>query len=72
MFPNRYYFSVLMIHFPRIRNYNSRWGEGGAWRILVGPDAERLDQLVRQSPEQAYDIDFFEAFAREVGWRVGS
>jgi hypothetical protein len=42
------------------------------WRILVGPDAERLDQLVRQSPEQAYDIDFFEAFAREVGWRVGS
>ena len=42
------------------------------WRILVGPDAERLDQLVRQSPEQAYDIDFFEGFAREVGWRVGS
>ena len=42
------------------------------WRILVGPDAERLDQLVRQSPDQAYDIDFFEGFAREVGWRVGS
>jgi hypothetical protein len=42
------------------------------WRILVGPDAERLDQLVRQSPEQAYDIDFFEGFARAVGWRVGS
>ena len=42
------------------------------WRILVGPDAERLDQLVRQSPEQAYDIDFFEGFASEVGWRVGS
>ena len=41
------------------------------WRILVGPDAERLDQLVRQSPEQAYDVDFFERFAREVGWRIG-
>src|SRR4051794_21330190 len=42
------------------------------WRILVGPDAERLDQLVRQSPEQAYDIDFSEGFAREVEWRVGA
>src|ERR1044071_2890529 len=42
------------------------------WRILVGPDAERLDQLVRQSPERAYDTDFFEEFAKEAGWRVGS
>jgi hypothetical protein len=41
------------------------------WRTLVGLDAERLDELVRQSPERAYDIDFFESFAREVGWRVG-
>jgi NAD(P)-dependent dehydrogenase (short-subunit alcohol dehydrogenase family) len=41
------------------------------WRILVGDDAHRIDQLVRQSPERAYDIDFFESFAEEVGWRLG-
>src|SRR5260221_13782934 len=41
------------------------------WRILVGDDAHRLDDLVRRSPEQAYDLDFFERFAREVGWRLG-
>jgi NAD(P)-dependent dehydrogenase (short-subunit alcohol dehydrogenase family) len=41
------------------------------WRILVGDDAHRLDELVRQSPEDAYDVEFFEAFAAEAGWRVG-
>ena len=41
------------------------------WRILVGKDAHRLDELVRQSPEQAYDLDFFESFAAESGWRLG-
>jgi hypothetical protein len=41
------------------------------WRILVGADAEVLDKLVRQSPETAYDIDFYEGFAKEVGWRLG-
>ncbi len=41
------------------------------WRILVGKDAVRLDELVRQSPERAYDLDFFESFAAEVGWRLG-
>jgi NAD(P)-dependent dehydrogenase (short-subunit alcohol dehydrogenase family) len=41
------------------------------WRILVGKDAHRLDELVRQSPEQAYDLDFFERFAAESGWRLG-
>jgi NAD(P)-dependent dehydrogenase (short-subunit alcohol dehydrogenase family) len=41
------------------------------WRILVGRDAERLDSLVRQTPERAYETDFFESFAKEVGWRVG-
>src|SRR5205823_2207768 len=40
------------------------------WRILVGEDARRIDDLVRQSPERAYDVDFFESFAREVGWRI--
>ena len=41
------------------------------WRILVGRDAERIDSLVRETPERAYDTDFFEAFAKETGWVVG-
>jgi NAD(P)-dependent dehydrogenase (short-subunit alcohol dehydrogenase family) len=40
------------------------------WRILVGEDAQRIDDLVRQSPERAYDVDFFKSFATEVGWRI--
>jgi NAD(P)-dependent dehydrogenase (short-subunit alcohol dehydrogenase family) len=40
------------------------------WRILVGKDAERLDEWVRQDPEQAYEAEFFARFAKEVGWRV--
>jgi hypothetical protein len=40
------------------------------WRILVGEDAQRIDDLVRQSPERAYDVDLFEGFVTEVGWRV--
>jgi NAD(P)-dependent dehydrogenase (short-subunit alcohol dehydrogenase family) len=42
------------------------------WRILVGKDAELLDKRVREAPERAYDLDFFQAFAKEVGWTVGS
>ena len=42
------------------------------WRILVGHDAGRIDARVRQTPEQAYDLDFFESFAAEVGWRLGT
>jgi hypothetical protein len=41
------------------------------WRILVGHDAERLDERVRQAPERAYDGEFYRSFAEEVGWRVG-
>lgn len=40
------------------------------WRILVGPDAQRIDERVRQDPEHAYDVEFFESFAQEVGWRL--
>src|SRR5215475_8615423 len=36
------------------------------WRILVGEDAKRLDERVRKAPEQAYDRDFYESFAREA------
>lgn len=42
------------------------------WRILVGEDAHKIDALVRQSPERAYDIDFFESFAKDAGWRIGT
>jgi NAD(P)-dependent dehydrogenase (short-subunit alcohol dehydrogenase family) len=41
------------------------------WRILVGDDAHKLDERVRQSPEQAYTPEFFQNFAKEVGWRLG-
>jgi len=41
------------------------------WRILVGEDAHKIDALVRKSPERAYDVDFFQSFAAEIGWRVG-
>jgi NAD(P)-dependent dehydrogenase (short-subunit alcohol dehydrogenase family) len=41
------------------------------WRILVGDDAHKLDEKVRGAPEQAYEPDFFQSFAAEVGWRLG-
>jgi NAD(P)-dependent dehydrogenase (short-subunit alcohol dehydrogenase family) len=41
------------------------------WRILVGDDAHRLDERVRQTPERAYDAEFYRSFVEEVGWRVG-
>ena len=41
------------------------------WRILVGNDDHWLDDRVRQAPEDAYEVEFFEQFAAEVGWRVG-
>jgi hypothetical protein len=45
--------------------------KAGQWRILVGDDARRLDERVRQSPERAYEADFYQSFANEVGWRLG-
>jgi NAD(P)-dependent dehydrogenase (short-subunit alcohol dehydrogenase family) len=41
------------------------------WRILIGQDAHRLDERVRQTPEQAYDPDFYQSFVAEVGWKLG-
>jgi hypothetical protein len=40
------------------------------WRILVGNDAHQIDELVREDPGRAYDLDFFERFAARAGWRV--
>ena len=30
------------------------------WRILVGEDAKVLDAMVREDPEQAYELSFYE------------
>ena len=46
--------------------------KAGRWRILVGEDAQRLDELVRRSPEEAYDLDFFDDVASAIGWRLGT
>ena len=42
------------------------------WRILVGADAEQRDRRVREAPERAYELDFFLALAKEVGWKLGT
>jgi hypothetical protein len=52
------------------RGLSAAHGSANQCRILVGPDAHKIDELVRQLPERAYDVDFFEQFAREVGWRL--
>ena len=46
--------------------------KAGRWRILVGQDAHRLDEMVRRDPEHAYDSDFFESVVAEAGWRLGT
>ena len=43
----------------------------GRWRILVGDDAHALDARVRAMPERAYEAEFYQSFATEVGWRLG-
>ena len=40
------------------------------WRILVGKDAEFLDERVRASSEEAYSSEFHEAFRKGGGWRL--
>jgi NAD(P)-dependent dehydrogenase (short-subunit alcohol dehydrogenase family) len=42
------------------------------WRILVGEDAHKIDKLVREAPERAYDLDFFQDLAKQVGWKLGA
>lgn len=42
------------------------------WRILVGRDAQIIDEMVRAAPERAYEFDFFDDFAARAGWRIGS
>lgn len=42
------------------------------WRILIGHDAEVLDRLVRESPEEAYEPSFMEKLRAETAWALGS
>jgi NAD(P)-dependent dehydrogenase (short-subunit alcohol dehydrogenase family) len=40
------------------------------WRILVGRDAEVLDRLVREAPEEAYGEAFMQKLAAETSWKL--
>jgi len=40
-------------------------------RILVGPDAQLIDRMVRAEPDNAYEPEFYERFAAEAGWYPG-
>lgn len=40
------------------------------WRILVGRDADVIDEMVRAEPERAYEPEFFDRFAARSGWRL--
>jgi NAD(P)-dependent dehydrogenase (short-subunit alcohol dehydrogenase family) len=42
------------------------------WRILVGQDAEILDRLVRENPEEAYEPSFMEKFVAQADWALGN
>ncbi|MED5260882.1 MAG: SDR family NAD(P)-dependent oxidoreductase [Myxococcota bacterium] len=40
------------------------------WRILVGKDAEALDRLVREAPEEAYETSFMERLLKTAEWQL--
>lgn len=40
------------------------------WRILIGKDAETMDQLVREAPEQAYEQVFVDRLRAAGHWRA--
>ncbi len=44
----------------------------GRWRILIGEDAEVLDRLVREAPEEAYEPSFMEKLRAETDWALGA
>ena len=41
------------------------------WRILVGKDAEALDRLVREAPEEAYEAAFMDKLLQQSTWAIG-
>jgi NAD(P)-dependent dehydrogenase (short-subunit alcohol dehydrogenase family) len=42
------------------------------WRILVGHDAEILDRMVREAPEEAYEPPFMQRFVAAANWRIAT
>ncbi len=42
------------------------------WRILIGEDAQVLDDLVRSDPESAYEPSFMEELTKRTHWQLGS
>ena len=40
-------------------------------RILVGPDAHLIDDMVRRDPDHAYEEEFFARFAAQANWYPG-
>ena len=44
--------------------------KAGSWRILVGDDAQKLDERVRKTPEDAYTPEFYQSYRDEVGWKL--
>ena len=40
------------------------------WRILIGDDAHRLDEMVRESPEDAYSEGFMERLREQAEWNL--
>jgi hypothetical protein len=40
------------------------------WRILVGEDAQVLDRLVREDPENVYEPSFMQKLTSETDWRL--
>lgn len=40
------------------------------WRILVGDDARRLDEMVREAPEDAYTEAFMERLREQAEWNL--
>ena len=42
------------------------------WRILVGEDAQVIDRMVRETPEEAYEPSFMERLIKEANWQLGS
>lgn len=42
------------------------------WRVLVGEDAKVLDEMVRLTPEEAYEQSFMQRFVSRAGWRIAT
>ena len=41
------------------------------WRILVGDDAQLLDKMVREAPEDAYTEEFLAKLRERTAWHLG-